>query len=102
MSSGYGLDTQEGRLEYTLSQADGLTKNFGYRKNRSTLDQLIRLETIIRNAFLKGEHVTVVFFDIEKAFDTTWKAGILQDLHNMGLRGNLPNFIDNLLQHRLF
>ena len=91
------------RLMWYLESNKKLSKlQSGYRKNRSTLDQLIRLETIIRNAFLKGEHVTVVFFDIEKAFDTTWKAGILQDLHNMGLRGNLPNFIDNFLQHRQF
>ena len=91
------------RLMWYLESNKKLSKlQSGYRKNRSTLDQLIRLETIIRNAFLKGEHVTVVFFDIEKAFDTTWKAGILRDLHNMGLRGNLPNFIDNFLQHRQF
>ena len=74
----------------------------GFRKNRSTLDQLVRLETFIRNAFIRGEHVTVVFFDIEKAFDTTWKRGILRDLHNMGLRGNLPEFISNFLDHRSF
>ena len=72
------------------------------QKNRSTLDQLIRLETFIRNAFIRGEHVTVIFFDIEKAFDTTWKKGILQDLHKMGLRGNLPEFISNFLDHRSF
>jgi hypothetical protein len=28
-----------------------------------------------------------VFFDLEKAYDTTWKYGILRDLHDMGLRG---------------
>ena len=32
MASGYGLDKQEGRLDQTLSQADGLTKNFGFGK----------------------------------------------------------------------
>ena len=91
------------RLMWYLESNKKLSKlQSGYRKNRSTLDQLIRLETIIRNAFLKGEHVTVVFFDIEKAFDTTWKAGILRDLHNMGLRGNLPDFINNFLQNRQF
>ena len=74
----------------------------GYRKGRSTTDQLIRLETFIRNAFLREEHATVIFFDIEKAFDTTWKKGILKDLFNMGLRGNLPNFIKNFLENRSF
>lgn len=91
------------RLVWFLEKNGKLSKfQSGYRKNRSTLDQLVRLETFIRNAFIRGEHVTVVFFDIEKAFDTTWKRGILRDLHNMGLRGNLPEFISNFLDHRSF
>ena len=91
------------RLMWFLETNKKISKfQSGFRKNRSTLDQLVRLETFIRNAFLKGEHVTVVFFDIEKAFDTTWKSGILRDLHSMGLRGNLPIFIKNFLQDRTF
>ena len=34
-----------------------------------------------------------VFFDLEKAYDTSWKYGIMKDLHGFGLRGRLPNFI---------
>ena len=74
----------------------------GYRKNRSTIDHLIRLETLIRNSFINKQHVTVIFFDIEKAFDTTWKHGIMKDLHNIGLRGQLPIFIENFLKDRIF
>ena len=48
----------------------------GYRKNRSTLDHLVRLETFIRQAFVNEEHLSAIFFDLEKAFDTTWKHGI--------------------------
>ena len=53
----------------------------GFRSERSTNDNLIRLETFIRDAFVKKEHVVPVFFDLEKAYDTTWKYGILRDLH---------------------
>ena len=42
------------------------------------------------------------FFDLEKAYDTTWKYGILKDLHKIGLRGNLPKFISNFLSDRTF
>ena len=38
-------------------------------------------------------HAVVVFFDLEKAYDTTWKYGILQDLKDIGLTGHLPTFI---------
>lgn len=74
----------------------------GFRKNRSTVDHLVRLETFIRDAFRHKEHVVAVFFDLEKAYDTTWKFGILQDMHKIGLRGNLPKFICNFLSDRTF
>ena len=43
-----------------------------------------------------------IFFDLEKAFDTTWKYGILRDLHTAGLRGHLPIYIQNFLTDRYF
>ena len=30
---------------------------------------------------LTGEHVVYIFLDLEKAYDTTWKYGIMKDLH---------------------
>ena len=43
-----------------------------------------------------------IFFDLEKAYDTTWKYGIMKDLHYMDLRGRLPLFIQNFLSERKF
>ena len=74
----------------------------GYRVNRSTVDHLIRLETFIRDAFIQNQHLVAVFFDLQKAYDTTRKHGILKDLHDMGLRGNLPIFIGNFLSKGTF
>ena len=59
----------------------------GFRSERSTNDHLIRLETFIRDAFVNKEHVVAVFFYLEKAYDTTWRYGILKDLHDLGLKG---------------
>ena len=74
----------------------------GFRKARSTIDHLIHLETLIRKAFAKKEHMTAIFFDIEKAYDTTWKYGVIKDLKNMGLKGKLLIFIENFLNNRKF
>ena len=74
----------------------------GFRKARSTEDQLVRFETIVREAFIRKQHVVAIFFDLEKAYDTTWSYGILKDLHKAGLRGHLPNFIINFLKERQF
>ena len=43
-----------------------------------------------------------VFFDLEKAYDTTWKQGIMKDMFDAGLRGRLPLFIQGFLQNRQF
>ena len=74
----------------------------GFRHRRCTQDHLIRLEAYIRDAFVKREHVVAVFFDLEKAYDTTWKYGILKDLHDFGMRGRLPSFISCFLKDRHF
>ena len=58
----------------------------GFRHQRRTNAHLVRLETFIREAFTKKEHVVAVFFDLEKAYDTTWKYGIMNDLHEIGLK----------------
>ena len=72
----------------------------GFRAGRSTNDNLVRLETFIRDAFVKKEHVVAVFFDLEKAYDTTWRYGIMKDIHKLGLRGRLPTFIESFLADR--
>ena len=91
------------RLVWYLEKNDLLAKQqCGYRSNRSTVDHLVRLETFIRDAFIHNQHLFAVFFDLQKAYDTTWKYGILKDLHNMGLRGNLPIFMGNFLSDRTF
>ena len=85
-------------------ESNGLNTNFqcGFRSKRSTVDHLVRLETFVREAFIKKEHLTAVFFDLEKAYDTTWKYGIMRDLSDFGLKGRLPHFIDNFLSNRNF
>ncbi|GFX57742.1 probable RNA-directed DNA polymerase from transposon X-element [Trichonephila clavipes] len=70
----------------------------GFRKGRSTLDNIIQLESKIRNTFVWRNHLVSIFFDIEKAHDRTWRYGILCTLFNFGLRSNLPTFIKNFLK----
>ena len=91
------------RLVWYLDKNKIISKQqCGFRTNRSTVDHLIRLESFIRDAFRRKEHVVTVFFDLTKAYDTTWKHGILKDLHKIGLRGNLPKFISNFMTDRIF
>ena len=63
------------------------------------MDHLVRF---VREGPLKGEHVVSIFFDIEKAYETTWKYGIIKDLLDMNLRGRSPLLIQNILSERKF
>ena len=82
------------RLVWYLESHNLLTNvQCGFRSRRSTVDHLVRFETFCREAFIHNQHLVSVFFDLEKAYDTTWKYGIMKDLHDFGLRGRLPNFI---------
>ena len=91
------------RLVWYLENNALLVKQqYGYRSNRSTVDHLVRLETFIRDDFIHNQHLIAVFFDLQKAYDTTWKYGILKDLRSMGLWGNLPIFIGHFLSDKTF
>jgi len=70
----------------------------GFRKQRSTTDHLVRLEYFVREAFAQRQHAVGVFFDLEKAYENTWKFGMMRDLHNAGLHGRLPLFIEIFLK----
>ena len=48
-----------------------------FRKQRSTTDYLVRLECFVREAFAQRQHAVGVFFDLEKAYESTWKFGIM-------------------------
>ncbi|GBN46755.1 hypothetical protein AVEN_193912-1, partial [Araneus ventricosus] len=61
------------RLMYYLEANKSLhPSQSGFRKGRSTIDNLLALETDVRLAFLQRKHLVAIFFDIEKAYDRTW------------------------------
>ena len=66
------------------------------------MDNLVRLESEVRKAFAMGEYMLSVFFDLEKAYDITWRYGIIQDMHETGLRGYLSMYVQELLRERRF
>ena len=75
---------------------------FGSIKNRSTLDPITILEHHIRTGFKKHIPTVAVFYDIEKAYDSTWKYPIMEKLKDIGLKGQLPKLVQNFLTDRKF
>ena len=91
------------RLIWFLVSKEVITNlQSGFCKKNGTIYHLVHQENFIREAFIKKEHLTAIFFDLEKAYDLIWKNGIMRDLHNMAQRVRLPGFLSNFLFDRNF
>ena len=91
------------RLVWFLERTGVLSSSqCGFRRMHSCIDVLLHLENSICKAFASKQHHITVFFDLEKAYDTAWRYGILRVLHDIGLRGELPLFIKAFLKTRYF
>ena len=73
------------RLTVFLEGNDALPPyQFGFSKIQSTTDALTRFTSDIAGALSDQQHVLCVSFDMKKAYDTTWRYGILLRLHEIG------------------
>ncbi|GFU16733.1 RNA-directed DNA polymerase from mobile element jockey [Trichonephila clavipes] len=92
------------RLVYVLEKKKSVF--LLYRVDSARADPLLItlffLESQIRDAFVRRNHLVSLFFDIEKAYDRSWRYKILRNMYDFGLRGNLPIFIFNFLAVRYF
>jgi len=74
----------------------------GFRKNKSTQDQILRLTQDIVHGFNNSERTAAIFFDLEKAFDKASHSGLLYKLKEKGLDATLWCWIKNFLDDRSF
>ena len=80
-------------------------KNFnkqqnGFRKNRCTNDNLLKLFETITFGFYKSHPTTGIFLDVENAFDQVWYDSLLFKLTLMGLKRTFIKWISNFLNQR--
>lgn len=73
-----------------------------YRKYRSVIDHILRLQDSIYKAINNNRVVIAIFLDIEKAFDMVWHFGLLYKLKSLGIKGNIYSWIKNYLSNRFF
>ena len=72
----------------------------GFRANDSTELQLARLVHEVSESRDKGLSATACFFDLSKAFDRVWHAGLLKKLQHLGLKDTALQWMVNYLTHR--
>lgn len=92
-----------GRLTWWLESNSFLDQNqLGCRSKHSTVDALVFLENEIQEAFYNREHLVAICFDLQKAYDRTWRHSILKQIYSWGLRGKLPIILGSFLKNRSF
>jgi hypothetical protein len=91
------------RLRWFLEKTNYLTpQQNGFRKHRSTYNSLQEIQGNIEKTFHNKQALGLVSLDIAKAYDTTWRPGILKKLQNILCNGNMLNFIKDFLSDRTF
>jgi hypothetical protein len=72
----------------------------GFRKGRSCLTNLLEFMQALTDGIDQGEDMDVVYLDFEKAFDKVPHKRLLLKLRDMGIRGEVAQWIENWLDGR--
>ena len=81
------------RLLFFLEKYHDINPNqSGFRKHRSTSEQILRFQNDILIAKHRGQHVLAVSLDLEKAYDLVWGTSVLYRLKEKGIRGYAYNW----------
>ena len=91
------------RLSWWLESRDILHRcQSGFRPGRSTKDCTLLLHDDIYKGIANKRSTLAVFIDIEKAYDTVWRNGLLYKLGSIGVTGNIFRWIRSFLYNRTF
>ena len=91
------------RLQWFLEKNKIISNNqSGFRKHKSTNDQILKLQDTILKKLKNKEHVLAIFIDFKKAYDMLHVPTLLNKFKQLGVVGNTFNFVKNFLSHRTF
>ena len=89
------------RLNNYLYKFDILCpEQFGFRKQKSTMDAVIALMNSVVEGLEGREHVLSIFLDLSKAFDCVHHETLLQQLRLYGIRGLPFEWLSSYLSNR--
>ena len=74
----------------------------GFRRNKSTIDQILKLSYTISKRLRRNHSVIGVFLDIEKAYDMMWTGHMLNKLLKMQIGRRMFDFIKDFVSNRSF
>ena len=90
-----------GRLYYYMEDSGPLDENqAGFRRHRSTVDQLVLFTQSVINAWQCNHHTVAVFVDLKNAYDRVWRGRLLLKLQRCGINGRMYNWLKGFLSNR--
>ncbi|WAQ95742.1 RTJK-like protein, partial [Mya arenaria] len=72
----------------------------GFRERRDTTHALLILVEDVTVGMNQGKMTAAVSLDMEKAFYTVWRKGLMVKMSRLGIRGNIWTWIGDFLQDR--
>ncbi|XP_058816376.1 uncharacterized protein LOC131679660 [Topomyia yanbarensis] len=77
-------------------------RQFAFRKGLGTGIHLGCLGETVSDAIASDLHADIAILDLAKAYNTVWREGVLRQLHQWGVSGNLGCFLKQYLSDRSF
>jgi exonuclease III len=89
---------------YTFVESKNLfhESQSGFRKHRSTIDNLTLLTQKIAETLNRKKKLCAIFFDISKAFDKLWRSGISYKMYKLNISPILVKWVEAFLTNRSF
>ena len=72
----------------------------GFQPKDSTVNQLLAIYHTIISNLDRGNDIRFIFCDVSKAFDRVWHRGLLFKLKQIGIEGQILNWLTDYLQNR--
>ena len=72
----------------------------GFRKKRSTTDQLVSFTESVVTSWQGREHTVACFIDLQNAYDKVWREGLRLKLLRSGVEGKMYGWISDFLTNR--
>ena len=82
------------RLTEVIENKNLLKRNqLGFRKGFRTADHMLTVKTLIDKYLSQNKKLYLCFVDFKKAYDTTWRIGLLSKLQSYGISDRFINLL---------
>ena len=78
------------------------TNQYGYQRNRGTINLLENLKEMLNTSLDHGLHVICIFVDFSRAFETINHMKLLDTLETIGIRGHALEWFKSYIQGRTY